>query len=258
MPARRRLIVANWKMHKAPQAAVVLAQSVLQQLEALPGAWSRDLDLVVCPPEISLEAVSKALAGSEIGVGAQNAHWEQEGAYTGEVGPAMILTVGGTHVILGHSERRQYFAESDASVNRKLRAVLATGLSPILCCGENLEQRETGDFREFVLEQIEAALDGVGIDDAARLTLAYEPIWAIGTGKTATAAQAENVHHTIRSFLASRFSSDAADAIRILYGGSVKPDNAGALFAQKNIDGGLVGGASLEPASFAAIVAAKG
>ena len=258
MQVRRRLIVANWKMHNGPQAAAALAQAVLQQLSSLPGDWSQAADVVLCPPVISLEAVCKVLADSKIQTGAQNAHWEQEGAYTGEVAPAMILTVGGTHVILGHSERRQYFAESDASVNSKLQSALATGLSPILCCGENLEQRERGDFQEFVLGQVEAALDGVGIEDASRLTLAYEPIWAIGTGKTATVAQAEDVHHSIRSFLLSRFGPDAANAIRIIYGGSIKPENAGALFAQENIDGGLVGGASLEPDSFAAIVAVEG
>ena len=258
MPGRRRLIVANWKMYKGPGEAAVLAHALLERLGALPDGWNRAVDLVVCPPFISLSEVYNVLADSEIQTGAQNSHWDREGAFTGEVSPSMILTAGASHVILGHSERRQHFAETDAVVNRKVHSVLAIGLSPILCCGENLQQREGGGFAEFILGQIDAALNEVGLDDATRLTVAYEPIWAIGTGKTATAAQAEDVHHKIRTFLAERFDPDTADRIRILYGGSIKPENAGELFARENIDGGLVGGASLEAESFVTIVAADG
>ena len=256
MTGRRRLVVANWKMYKGPGEAAALATAVAARIEGCRGGAGAP-QVVLCPPSISLLEVCNALRDSDIQVGSQNSHWEMEGAFTGEISPPMILTAGGTHTILGHSERRQFFAESDAMVNLRLRAAVAAGLAPIVCCGESLEQRESGDFAGFILGQIDAALEGIKGDAVPGLTLAYEPIWAIGTGVTASVSQAQEVHRLIRIALAERIG-DAAAHVRILYGGSVKPENAGALFAQEDIDGGLVGGASLDPDSFAAIVAAGG
>ena len=257
MTGRRRLVVANWKMHKGPGEAAALATAVAARLAGLATAAGAP-EVVLCPPSISFIEVCNALLDSDIQVGSQNAHWEIEGAFTGEISPSMILTAGGTHTILGHSERRQLFAESDAMVNLRLRAAMAVGLAPILCCGESLEQRESGEFAGYILGQIDAALADVKGDAVHGVTLAYEPIWAIGTGVTASASQAQEVHRLIRLALAKRIGADAAAHVRILYGGSIKPENAGELFAQEDIDGGLVGGASLDPDSFAAIVAAGG
>lgn len=249
---RRALIAGNWKMHRTAAQARGLAEE-LKGLVA-----SASADVVVCPTFTSLQAVGEALEGSSISLGAQNMHWEQEGAFTGEVSAAMILTIGCTYVILGHSERRQYFAETDADVNRKLAAALDVGLKPIVCVGETLEQRDSGQMESVVLGQVKAALDGIPAEAIPGIALAYEPIWAIGTGRTATPAQAEEVHLLIRQFLRSNCGDQAADAVRIQYGGSVKPDNALELFSQANIDGGLIGGASLKAESFAAIVTAAG
>jgi triosephosphate isomerase len=249
---RRALIAGNWKMHRTAAQARGLAEE-LKGLVA-----SASADVVVCPTFTSLQAVGEALEGSSISLGAQNMHWEQEGAFTGEVSAAMILTIGCTYVILGHSERRQYFAETDADVNRKLAAALDAGLKPIVCVGETLEQRDSGQMESVVLGQVKAALDGIPAEAIPGIALAYEPIWAIGTGRTATPAQAEEVHLLIRQFLRSNCGDQAADAVRIQYGGSVKPDNALELFSQANIDGGLIGGASLKAESFAAIVTAAG
>jgi len=212
--------------------------------------------VVVCPPFTSLGAVRAALADSAIGLGAQNMHWEASGAYTGEVSAVMLLTSGCQYVILGHSERRQYFAETNETVNRKLKSALVAGLIPIVCVGERLEQREAGQTEAVVLGQVSEAFFGIAESDAARCVVAYEPVWAIGTGKTATAAQAEEVHAAIRRRLIALFNAAVAEQIRIQYGGSVKPGNAVELFAQKNIDGGLIGGAALEAKDFAAIVKA--
>ena len=249
---RRALIAGNWKMHRTASQARGLAEE-LKGLVA-----SASADVVVCPTFTSLQAVGEALEGSSISLGAQNMHWEQEGAFTGEVSAAMILTIGCTYVILGHSERSQYFAETDADVNRKLAAALDAGLKPIVCVGETLEQRDSGQMESVVLGQVKAALDGIPAEAIPGIALAYEPIWAIGTGRTATPAQAEEVHLLIRQFLRSNCGDQAADAVRIQYGGSVKPDNALELFSQANIDGGLIGGASLKAESFAAIVTAAG
>jgi triosephosphate isomerase len=249
---RRALIAGNWKMHRTAAQARGLAEE-LKGLVA-----SASADVVVCPTFTSLQAVGEALEGSSISLGAQNMHWEQEGAFTGEVSAAMILTIGCTYVILGHSERRQYFAETDADVNRKLAAALDAGLKPIVCVGETLEQRDSGQMESVVLGQVKAALDGIPAEAIPGIALAYEPIWAIGTGRTATPAQAEEVHLLIRQFLRSNCGDQVADAVRIQYGGSVKPDNALELFSQANIDGGLIGGASLKAESFAAIVTAAG
>lgn len=249
---RRRLIAGNWKMYKTAGQAVEL----VRELDLLLEGACDDRDVVVCPPYTCLPAVSEALRESPIALGAQNVHWESEGAYTGEISPEMILTCGCTYTILGHSERRQYFSESDETVNRRLKAALGAGLRPIVCVGESLEQREAGRVEEVVLGQARAALEDIAAEELALVSLAYEPVWAIGTGKTATAAQAQEVHGLIRGFLLDRCGGALAAATRILYGGSVKPDNAAELFGQEDIDGGLIGGAALEAASFAAIVKA--
>jgi triosephosphate isomerase (TIM) len=247
---RKRFVAGNWKMFKTVDEAVVLA-------EALKGALgdTADCEVAVCPTSPSLHAVSKVLQNSPIGLGAQNMHWEKEGAFTGEVSAAMLLTVGCSYVILGHSERRQLFGETDEGVNRKLHAALAAGLTPIVCVGETLEERQAERIEEVVLGQVRAAFAGVDSKEAAKVVLAYEPVWAIGTGLTATPDQAEEVHRLIRNCLQDLCGA-VADQIRIQYGGSVKPENAAELFAQENIDGGLIGGAALQADSFAAIVKA--
>lgn len=243
------IVAANWKMHNTPGRAGELAAG----LRPLVSPLCADREVVLCPPFTSLQAVSSALQGSPIAMGAQNMHWATEGAYTGEVSAEMILTSGCTYVILGHSERRQYFGETCATVNRKVIAANQAGLTPIICVGESLEQRNSGRMEDVVLGQAEAALKGVPAEDARRLVLAYEPLWAIGTGQTATAAQAEAAHRSIRAFLAAAFAAEVAAQIRILYGGSVKPENAADLFSREEIDGGLIGGASLRAEDFTAI-----
>ncbi len=249
---RRRLIVANWKMHKTAQEAAELARAVSARI----AKSCTTQDVVLCPSFPSLQAVREALAGSPIALGAQNLHWEVEGAFTGEVSAAMILTSGCRYVILGHSERRQLFGDTDEVVRRKLAAALRAGLEPIVCVGETLQQREAGNTNSVVLGQLESALDGIPSEDLSRISLAYEPVWAIGTGQTATAAQAEDVHAVLRKWLRYEREEKVAEGIRIQYGGSVKPENAAELFEQENIDGGLIGGASLDADSFAAIVQA--
>jgi len=249
---RKPIVAGNWKMHKTVHEAVDLAQAIAP----LVGQSLATCDVVLCPTYTSLGAVYGVIKDSGVGLGAQNMHWESEGAYTGDISPAMILTSGSTYVILGHSERRQHAFESDVMVNRKTRAALAAGLTPIVCVGEQLDQREAGRVQEVVIGQVRAALEDVKGDQAPSIVLAYEPVWAIGTGKTATAGQAEEVHALIRAFLTERFGSETAGIIRIQYGGSVKPENAEELFSQENIDGGLIGGAALQADSFAAIVKA--
>ena len=251
---RRKFVAGNWKMNKTAEQAVALVESLKPLLAGL----TADRDVVICPPFTCFAAVKAALVGSGIGLGAQNLHWEASGAYTGEVSADMILTSGCTHVILGHSERRQYFGETDATVNRKLVAALKAGLAPIVCVGETLEQREAGQIEAVVLGQVDAGLQGISAACMAQVTMAYEPVWAIGTGRTATSAQAEEVHALIRGRLAQLVGDQVADGVRIQYGGSVKADNAAELFAQPNIDGGLIGGAALDATSFAAIVKAAG
>ncbi|MFA6108401.1 MAG: triose-phosphate isomerase [Candidatus Latescibacterota bacterium] len=251
---RRPFVAGNWKMNKTADQAVALVETLKPLLADL----TADREVVICPPFTSLHAVKVALAGSRIGLGAQNMHWESSGAYTGELSAEMILTSGCTHVILGHSERRQYFGETDATVNRKLVAALKAGLAPIVCVGETLQQREADQIEAVVLGQVDAGLQGLTVQDVVRITLAYEPVWAIGTGRTASAAQAEEVHALIRGRLRQLFGDQVAAQVRIQYGGSVKADNAADLFAQENIDGGLIGGAALDAVSFAAIVKAAG
>ncbi|MDE2059189.1 MAG: triose-phosphate isomerase [candidate division NC10 bacterium] len=245
------VIAGNWKMYKTPSEAIVLAEGVVKAL------WSFDgPELVVCPPFTALAAVGQVVAGSKIGLGAQDLHWAKEGAYTGEVSAEMLRDIGCRYVIIGHSERRQYFGETDEWVNKKSRAALASGLRPIICIGETLTEREAGRAYAVVETQLKGALSGLLPEQVQRLVLAYEPVWAIGTGKTATPSQAEEMHAHIRKTVAMLFDAEIASDIRILYGGSVKPENAKELLERSEIDGALVGGASLQADSFAAIAKA--
>ena len=245
---RRPIVAGNWKMHKTATEAVELVEAIKPLVAGLA------VEVVVCPPFTSLPAVRTALADSAIGLGGQNMHSERQGAFTGEISADMLLAAGCSHVLLGHSERRQFCGEDDLLVNRKLARALQAGLRPIVCVGETLQEREEGRIEEVVLGQVGGALAGIEAGAAGAVLWAYEPVWAIGTGVTATAAQAEEVHAMIRRFLAGRLGTAANDEVRILYGGSVKPENAAELLAQDNIDGGLIGGAALDAAQFAAIV----
>ncbi|MFQ5847760.1 MAG: triose-phosphate isomerase [Candidatus Methylomirabilales bacterium] len=246
---RKPLIAGNWKMYETTAAAVAL----VERLGALLGEGD-EIEVVVCPPFTALPAVREVLHGSRIALGAQNMHWEREGAYTGEISPEMLTDLGCRYVILGHSERRQYFGEADAEVNRKLGAALEHGLSPILCVGETLAEREKGRTFQVVEGQLRGGLAGVGPHAGEHIAIAYEPVWAIGTGHTATPEQAAAVHTFLRKCLAELWGEAAAAAVRIVYGGSVKPDNVDALMAETEIDGALVGGASLKAEAFARIV----
>src|SRR5438477_9771676 len=246
---RKKLIAANWKMYKVPDDA----RDFFRNFLPLVADHSRD-EIVVCPPFVDLPAAVESAKSSNVAIGGQDMHWEKEGAFTGEVSAAMLLSVGCTHVILGHSERRQYFGETDETVNRRLQAALAAGLTSIVCIGEVLEEREAGITNDVLRRQCENALRGISGEHVAKFTIAYEPVWAIGTGKTATPEIAVDAHRVIRKQAAVALGDDAAQKLRILYGGSIKPENAKALMSQEEIDGGLVGGASLDPKSFAAIV----
>ncbi|MBT9330709.1 triose-phosphate isomerase [Paracidobacterium acidisoli] len=247
--SRKPLIAANWKMYKTPAQA----QEFVSAFLPLVAGHDRD-EIVLCPSDTSLAAVIPAVAGSNIAVGGQNMHFADEGAYTGETSPLMLNAIGATHILIGHSERRQYFNETDEMVNKKLATALKHKLTPIVCIGEVLAEREAGHTDEVLRKQITLALTGVTPEDAEAIVVAYEPVWAIGTGKTATPEMAAEAHLLIRSEIARRLGRNIADSIRILYGGSVKPDNATALLNQPEIDGALVGGASLDPNSFAKIV----
>jgi triosephosphate isomerase (TIM) len=246
---RKKLMAANWKMYKTPDQV----REFFRDFLPLVVDHSRD-EIVVCPAFIDLAAAVEAVKGSKIAIGAQNSHWEKEGAYTGEVSAGMLLATGCSHVILGHSERRQYFAETDDRVNLKLKTALEAGLTPIVCVGEVLEEREAGLTEDVLRRQCLRAFHAISNKKAGKLVIAYEPVWAIGTGKTATPQLAAEAHQLIRGEAAKTFSHGFADNLRILYGGSVKPENAKALMAEEEIDGALVGGASLDPKSFAAIV----
>jgi triosephosphate isomerase len=245
---RRKLIAANWKMYKTPKEAQAFVSALLPHL------WEHTRDeIVLCPPFVLIPAVVEAIRDSGIGVGGQDMFWEKEGAYTGAISGQMLRAVGCSHVIIGHSERRQYFAETDDTVNLKLRAALAAGLKPIVCVGEVLEEREAGVTEDVLRRQCSIAFREISSGEAIPITVAYEPVWAIGTGKTATPELAAEAHRVIRAQAAEAFGDGVATQMRILYGGSVKPDNAKALMSQTEIDGALVGGASLDPKSFAAI-----
>ena len=249
---RNRMIAGNWKMNKTYDEGVVLAQGLVDELKDGTGS----VDVVVCPPAIDVKGVAEVIqqANAPIAVGVQNVYWEEKGAYTGETAPDMITAVGATYCIIGHSERRGYFGETDEDINKKVKALMAHGIVPISCCGESLEVREAGKHVEFVVEQIKKDTEGLTIDDPSKYVVAYEPIWAIGTGKTATADDAEEVCGAIRKTLAEIFGQETADGIRILYGGSAKPENVGGFLEKEDVDGALVGGASLKADSFAAMV----
>jgi triosephosphate isomerase (TIM) len=246
---RRPIIVGNWKMHKTTAEAVTLVKALKESIASI-----QAIDIGVAPPFTALMAVAEALRGSAIFVAAQNLHWEAQGAYTGEISASMLTEVGCTRVIIGHSERRQYFAETDATVNRKLKAALDARLEPILCIGETLEQREGNATFGVLEQQLRQGLSDITAEGMQRLVLAYEPIWAIGTGKTASPAQAQEVHAFIRGLLGDLYGKALADEVRIQYGGSVNAGNVQTLLTQPDVDGALVGGASLEASAFAQIV----
>jgi triosephosphate isomerase len=246
---RKKVIAANWKMYKTPDQAKAFFHDFLPLVQG----HDRD-DIVVCPTYLSLDVAVHAAKGSNVAVGAQNLNWQNEGAYTGEICASMLLAVGVTHVIIGHSERRQYFGETDDTVNLKLKSALEAGLIPIVCVGEVLQEREANLTDDVLRRQCTRAFHKVSAKKAHPLVVAYEPVWAIGTGKTATPEIAADAHAIIRSEAASSFGEDFAENLRILYGGSVKPENANTLMTTDGIDGALVGGASLDPKSFAAIV----
>lgn len=249
---RTIFIAGNWKMNPASQAAAVeLAEAVKVGV----GVDAR-VRVAVCPPSVFLSAVDRALENTPIGLGAQNMHWEAKGAYTGELSGAMLLDAGCTHVILGHSERRHGLGETDAMVNAKLKAALGVGLIPIVCIGETLQEREAGQTLDIVARQLDGSLAGTSPEQMGSVVLAYEPVWAIGTGRVATPAQAQEVHAMVRGWLATRFDPAISGRVTIQYGGSVKADNARELLACPDIDGALVGGASLLPDEFLGIIGA--
>ena len=243
---RKAIIAGNWKMNLTPSQGVKLVE------ELKPLVADADCDVVVCVPATDIYAVGQALKGSNIKLGAENVHFAESGAYTGEISADMLLELGVEYVIIGHSERRQYFGETDETVNKRTLTALKKGLIPIVCVGETLEERETGKTEEVLKRQIEIGLEGV--EDLTKLVIAYEPVWAIGTGKTATAEQANETIGFIRKTLAEKFCPNCANAVRIQYGGSMKPSNAKELMAMEEIDGGLIGGAALKAVDFAGIV----
>lgn len=246
--SRSLIIAGNWKMNHDQAAARAMIA------ELAPAVADVDsIDIVLCPTFTTLTAALEAAAGSNIAIGAQNLHWAANGAYTGEISASMLQEVGAAYVIIGHSERRQYFAETDATVNQRLNAALAADLAPIVCIGETLEQREAGNTHAVVGSQLEGSLAGIDAEAMAKIVLAYEPVWAIGTGVTATPEQAQDVHAFIRDWLRGKYG-DLAESIRIQYGGSVKPGNAAELMGQADIDGALVGGASLKAGDFSGII----
>jgi triosephosphate isomerase len=247
--SRKALIAANWKMYKTPAEAKAFTDAFLP----LVAGHNRD-EIALFPSVTSLATVVEAVSGSNVAAGLQNMHFAEEGAYTGETSASMLLAVGATHTLIGHSERRQYFNETDEIVNKKLHTAIKHGIIPVVCIGEVLSERESGQTAEVLLTQLKGALAGITSAQAHALVIAYEPVWAIGTGKTATPEMAVEAHMIIRAELANILGSHHAKATRILYGGSVKPENANALLGEEEIDGALVGGASLKPDSFAAIV----
>ncbi len=249
---RRRLIAGNWKMNKTTSDAIELANGLKRELYKID-----DVTIVACPPFTALDEVAEVVHESNIGLGAQNMHWEDAGAFTGEVSPLMLKDLGCAYVILGHSERRQYFHETNETINKKTKTALRHSLTPIVCVGETLQEREAGKAFDVIKDHVVHSLADLAAEDMDRVIIAYEPVWAIGTGKTATPEQAQEVHAYIRALLSKSFGSDVAERVIILYGGSVKPGNTAELVNQKDIDGALVGGASLEVASFTGIVKAS-
>lgn len=245
---RRPIIAGNWKMNKTPAEAAELVKALV------PLVADAEAEVVVCPPFVCLEAVRKVIEGTNIKLGAQNVHFEKSGAFTGEISADMLLAMGVEYVIIGHSERRQYFGETDCTVNKRARAALAAGLKPIICVGESLAERENGITDELVGMQTKLALKEIDAAQLEQLVIAYEPIWAIGTGKTATAQEANATIGAIRKAIAQVYGEDAAQKVRIQYGGSMNPKNASELMAQSEIDGGLIGGASLKAEDFSKVV----
>ena len=245
--ARKKIIAGNWKMNMTPSEAVKLVETLK------PLVVNDEVDVVFCVPTIDIVPVVEAAKGTNIQVGAENMYFEEKGAYTGEISPAMLVDAGVKYVVLGHSERREYFGETNEDVNKKVLKAFEHGITPIMCCGETLTQREQGVTMDFIRQQVKVGFQGVTADQAKTAVIAYEPIWAIGTGKVATTAQAQEVCGFIRTVFEELYDKETADQIRILYGGSVNASNAAELFAQPDIDGGLVGGASLKP-DFADIV----
>jgi triosephosphate isomerase len=250
---RRYLIAGNWKMNTNRSTGVALASGIAAKAADING-----VDLLVCPPSLYLAPIAEALAGKPVALGAQNMYFEDDGAFTGEVSAAMLGDIGAEYVILGHSERRHILGETDQEVNKKTLKALAAGLAPIVCVGEKLEEREAGQTAAVNRRQFEAAFEGVTADQATSVVIAYEPVWAIGTGKVASPEQAEEVHADLRQLLTERYNADVAGQVRILYGGSMKPGNAAELMAKPNVDGGLIGGAALKVEDFIGIAEAAG
>jgi len=247
--ARRKFIAGNWKMNTTLEEARTLAKDIVNTMGNV-----TDVDIAICPPYTNLLAVGEIIKGSNVKLGAQDVHWEAKGAFTGKVSCAMLKSVGVTYVIIGHSEQRQYFGETDETVNKKIKAALASGLLPIICVGETLDERKSGKMDSVIDRQVKGAFKEIPASDALKCTIAYEPVWAIGTGETATPQQANEAHIFIRNILSKLYNDETAGAIRIQYGGSMKPDNAKTLLEQSDVDGGLIGGASLKVNDFAGIV----
>lgn len=247
---RRKVVAGNWKMNKDLSGTIELISAIKNELSK----YETSTEVIVCPPFTSLETASTLLKGSSIKLGAQNMHYEDSGAFTGEISAEMLKSVGCQYVILGHSERRTLFGESDEMINKKIKKAVSAGLKPIFCVGETLEERESGSTEKVVETQIREGLSGLNESELSELIIAYEPVWAIGTGKTATPQQAQDVHQFIRNLISELSSNNFAENLVIQYGGSVKPDNAAELFSQPDIDGGLIGGASLKADAFLAIV----
>ena len=252
---RNLMIAGNWKMNKNYTEGIELAQGLA---DALAGKDLNGVEVVVCPPTVDLKGVSEVIdqTNAQFALGAQNVYFEESGAFTGETAPSMLEAVNATYCIIGHSERRGYFGETDEDINKKAKALMAHGIVPISCCGESLEVREAGKHVEFVVDQVKKDTEGLEITDPSKYVVAYEPIWAIGTGKTATADDAQEVCGAIRAALAEVFGQETADGIRVLYGGSAKPENVAGFLEKDDVDGALVGGASLKADSFAAMVKA--
>ena len=246
---RRPIIAGNWKMNKNINEAIELATGIKRALFE-----EEAVDIVLCPPFTALSEVGQTILDSNISLGAQNCHWEEKGAYTGEISPAMLKDLGCKYTIVGHSERRQYFGETNETVNKKVKALLKAGITPIMCVGEQLEQREAGKTFEVLEDHLLGGLTEIGPDDLMKTVIAYEPVWAIGTGKTATPGQAQEVHAFLRKKLSQAYSNKTAALVRIQYGGSVKPENTSSLMDEPDIDGALVGGASLKIDSFVNII----
>ncbi len=249
--SRKIIVAGNWKMNKTAAEGKALVEALKQELAAVSPA---DAEVAVCPPFTSIGEVAKALEGTNIGLGAQNVHWAPSGAFTGEISAEMLKTSGVKYVIIGHSERRQYFGETDATVNARLKAALEAGLIPIVCVGETLAEREADRTEAVLSRQIREGFAGIAPECGEKIIVAYEPVWAIGTGKTATPEMAQAAHSFIRSELAGVFGTTVAEKIRIQYGGSMKPENARELVSQPDIDGGLIGGAALKAESFAKLI----